>query len=296
MKYIEVDFTFSNGDNKGIGEEALLATARDITASIAGEIVFESFIETDEGMKGYILEEMFHKSTLDECLKDFPLEGISVGYTYKNAEYRNWNEKWESEGFEPIYIDDLCVIHDTTHLPDGNNKALDIVIDARLAFGTGNHETTRMIVETMFETEIKGKRMLDCGCGTGILSIVAAKQGAAHVTSYDIDEWSVSNTEHNAELNGVRSSIEVLYGDANVLTHVSGVFDVIIANINRNILINDMPYFKEVLASDGTLILSGFYEEDVPLLVEKASSLGLLYEKKKCENNWAMIVLRAQSY
>lgn len=293
MKYIEVDFTFSNGENKGL-DEVMLTTARDITASITGEIGFESFIETDEGMKGYILEELFHKNSLDECLKDFPLEGISIGYKYKSAEYRNWNEKWESEGFEPIYIDDLCVIHDTTHLPDGSGNALDIVIDAKLAFGTGNHETTRMIVETMFETEIKGKRMLDCGCGTGILSIVAAKQGAAHVTSYDIDEWSVKNTEHNAELNDVRNNIEVLYGDANVLTHVSGVFDVIIANINRNILINDMPFFKEVLASDGTLILSGFYEEDVPLLVEKASSLGLLYDNKKCVNNWAMIVLKAQ--
>jgi ribosomal protein L11 methyltransferase len=172
---------------------------------------------------------------------------------------------------------------------------MDVVIDAKLAFGTGNHETTRMIVKTMFETEIKGNSVLDCGCGTGILSIVAAKLGAAHVTGYDIDEWSVRNTEHNAELNGVSDDVEVLHGDAHVLTHISGMFNIIIANINRNILLNDMPYFKEVMAADGTLILSGFYEDDVPLLVEKASTLGLLYEGKKTENGWAMIVLKSHS-
>lgn len=296
MKYIEVDFTFFDNDNKVIEDGQMLTMARDITASLAGEIGFESFVDSEKGLKGYVLDDMFHKNSLDECLKDFPVDGVRIEYTYNDAEYRNWNETWENEGFAPIFIDDFCVIHDTTHLPQSNGAAMDITIDAKFAFGTGNHETTRMIVGTLFETEIAGGRILDCGCGTGILSIIAAKLGAAHVTGYDIDEWSVRNTEHNAELNGVKGKIEVLHGDANVLTHVSGVFDVIIANINRNILINDMPYFKEVLASDGILILSGFYEEDVPLLVEKASSLGLLYEKKKCENNWAMIVLRAQPY
>ena len=195
--------------------------------------------------------------------------------------------------YEPIYIDDLCVIHDTTHLPDNAGGAMDVTIDAKLAFGTGNHETTRMIVKTLFEVELKGKSVLDCGCGTGILSIVAAKLGASHVTGYDIDEWSVKNTEHNAELNGVRDDVEVLHGDAHVLTHISGIFNIIIANINRNILLNDMPYFKDVLASGGMLILSGFYEDDIPLLVEKASTLGLLYEGKKTENGWAMIVLKS---
>jgi ribosomal protein L11 methyltransferase len=244
-------------------------------------------------MNGYILDNMFHKEILDECLKDFPIESIKTAYSFKEAEYKNWNETWEKEGFEPIYIDDLCVIHDTTHLPDNAGDAMDVTIDAKLAFGTGNHETTRMIVKTLFEVEIKGKSVLDCGCGTGILSIVAAKLGASHVTGYDIDEWSVKNTEHNAELNGVRDDVEVLHGDAHVLTHISGIFNIIIANINRNILLNDMPYFKDVLASGGMLILSGFYEDDIPLLVEKASTLGLLYEGKKTENGWAMIVLKS---
>ena len=270
MKYIEVVFTFKNQDNSAIEDEQMMTAARDIAASLAGEIGFESFVETEEGMNGYILDNLFHKDILDECLKDFPIEGIKTAYSFKEAEYKNWNEAWEKEGFEPIYIDDL-----------------------KLAFGTGNHETTRMIVKTLFEIEIKGKSVLDCGCGTGILSIVAAKLGASHVTGYDIDEWSVKNTEHNAELNGVRGDVEVLHGDAHVLTHISGIFNIIIANINRNILLNDMPYFKDVLASGGMLILSGFYEDDIPLLVEKASTLGLLYEGKKTENGWAMIVLKS---
>lgn len=296
MKYIEVVFTFKNQDNSAIEDEQMMTAARDIAASLAGEIGFESFVETEEGMNGYILDNMFHKEILDECLKDFPIEGIKTAYSFKEAEYKNWNETWEKEGFEPIYIDDLCVIHDTTHLPDNAGDAMDVTIDAKLAFGTGNHETTRMIVKTLFEVEIKGKSVLDCGCGTGILSIVAAKLGASHVTGYDIDEWSVKNTEHNAELNGVRDDVEVLHGDAHVLTHISGIFNIIIANINRNILLNDMPYFKDVLASGGMLILSGFYEDDIPLLVEKASTLGLLYEGKKTENGWAMIVLKSHPY
>ena len=293
MKYIEVVFTFKNQDNSAIEDEQMMTAARDIAASLAGEIGFESFVETEEGMNGYILDNMFHKEILDDCLKDFPIEDIKTAYSFKEAEYKNWNETWEKEGFEPIYIDDLCVIHDTTHLPDNAGDAMDVTIDAKLAFGTGNHETTRMIVKTLFEIEIKGKSVLDCGCGTGILSIVAAKLGASHVTGYDIDEWSVKNTEHNAELNGVRDDVEVLHGDAHVLTHISGIFNIIIANINRNILLNDMPYFKDVLASGGMLILSGFYEDDIPLLVEKASTLGLLYEGKKTENGWAMIVLKS---
>lgn len=295
MKYVEVVFAFLDSDNKAIEEEQMMSLARDITASLVGEIGFDSFEETDEGMKGYILDDLFHKDALDECLKDFPVDGIKIAYSFKDAEYKNWNETWETEGFSPILIDNLCVIHDTMHLPENTGDMMDIVIDAKQAFGTGNHETTRMIVKTLFETEIKGNRILDCGCGTGILSIVAAKLGADHVTGFDIDEWSVRNTDHNAELNGVKSDIEVLLGDAHVLTHISGIFNIIIANINRNILLNDLPYYKEVLASDGTLILSGFYEEDVPLLVEKASTLGLLYEGKKTENGWAMIVLKSQA-
>lgn len=293
MKNIEVVFVFYDEEKGLISDHQALTTARDITASLAGEIGFDSFVETDNGMKGYILEEMFHKNTLDDCLTDFPLYNIRIEYSYGEAEDKNWNETWENEGFEPINIDNLCFIHDTVNKPDMTEGMINIMIDAKQAFGTGNHETTRMIVSTMLKSDIEGKRVLDCGCGTGILSILAAKQGAARVTGYDIDEWSVRNTEHNAELNGVGENIEILLGDANVLTHVSGVFDIIIANINRNILIADLPKFKEVLASGGTMILSGFYEDDIKMIVDEAENMGMTFNEKKTENGWAMIVLKS---
>ena len=140
--------------------------------------------------------------------------------------------------------------------------------------------------------DLKGKRVLDCGCGTGILAITALKCGAADAVAYDIDEWSADNARHNAEINGVADRIEVFEGNAHVLSHISGVFDVVLANINRNILLNDMSAFKEVMAHGGTLILSGFYEEDVPLLEEKAESLGLSLKEKKEEGEWRMLYFK----
>jgi ribosomal protein L11 methyltransferase len=149
-----------------------------------------------------------------------------------------------------------------------------------------------MIVGMLLDMDLKGKRVLDCGCGTGILAITALKCGAADAVAYDIDEWSAENTRHNAEINGVADKIEVFEGNANVLSHISGVFDVVLANINRNILIADMPAFKEVMAHGGTLILSGFYEDDVPLLVEEAENLGLKLEEKRENGEWRMLVFR----
>ena len=170
-------------------------------------------------------------------------------------------------------------------------KLIKLGIQARNAFGTGTHETTQMIVGALLDIDLKGKRVLDCGCGTGILAITALKCGAADAVAYDIDEWSTENTRHNAEINGVADRIEVFEGNANVLSHISGVFDVVVANINRNILLADMPAFKEVMAHGGTLILSGFYEDDVPLLVEKAETLGLSLKEKKEEGEWRMVIL-----
>ena len=161
-----------------------------------------------------------------------------------------------------------------------------------MAFGTGNHETTRMIVATLLSMNLSLKRVLDCGCGTGILGIVAAKLGAKEVVGYDIDEWSVENTKHNALLNGV-SPIEVYHGNASVINHISGLFDIVLANINRNILLDDMKSFRSVMADGSYLILSGFYEEDIPVLLEKAEQLGLKESARRTDNNWACLVLKA---
>ena len=169
---------------------------------------------------------------------------------------------------------------------------MSIGIHATNAFGTGTHETTRMMVETLLELPLNGKRILDCGCGTGILGIAALKCGAKHVVSYDIDEWSAENTRYNAELNGVGYQMDILHGDVHILTHVEGIFDVIVANINRNILLDDMEHFHNVLAKGGTLAISGFYEDDAPLLLEKAQTLGLNEVRRKTDNNWCTLIFQ----
>ena len=165
-----------------------------------------------------------------------------------------------------------------------------IGIEAHNAFGTGTHETTRMILKALIELSPEGKRVLDCGCGTGILSIAASKLGAREVVAYDIDEWSVNNTKHNAEINGV-DNIEVYEGDAHILSHINGMFDVVLANINRNILLQDMESFDKVLSIGGNLIISGFFEADIQPLITKASVLGLTEVKRYSDGEWRAIVL-----
>ena len=164
-----------------------------------------------------------------------------------------------------------------------------IEIDARLAFGTGTHETTRMVCSTLLTLPLDGKRVLDCGCGTGILGIVAMKLGASACTAYDIDEWSVDNTRHNAVINQV--DITPLLGDATILNKVEGYFDLVTANINRNILLNDLPTFRSKMAEGAYLVLSGFYTADIPLLLNKAEECGLRMVSQLEENGWASLLL-----
>lgn len=287
MKYYVANFKIEGAGNTEV--------CRDIIASLAAEAGFESFEENGDGLNGYVQQELLDEPLLKSLLKDFPIEGVNVSYSLREAEYRNWNEQWENEGFEPIVIDGRCIIHDTKH-PVGDkaldSPTLDITIEARQAFGTGTHETTRMIVGELLKMDLKGKRILDCGCGTGILGIVASKCGASEIVAYDIDEWSVENARHNAKLNGVKN-MEVLEGDRNVLSHVSGVFDVVLANINRNILMADMHHMKEVMNHNGKLILSGFYDTDGFMIAEKAGSLGLVLTETEGSNKWCMLVFSA---
>ena len=289
MKYYQLDFVFEATDMSG----ELMQTARDILAGLASDAGLESFEDSDEGIIGYVQTDLFHKERLDEIIQDFPLPGISVKYTIKDADYKDWNETWENEGFEPIEIGNKCIIHDPHHpVETVFPNCLDIVIDAKMAFGTGTHETTQMVLEELLQTPLTNKRVLDCGCGTGILSIVASKAGAHDVVAYDIDEWSVENTRHNAQLNNV-SNIEVFAGDSHVLSHISGVFDILMANINRNILLADLPSYHEVMSSDAKLILSGFYQEDADSLIEKAQELGMKLISRRNIGEWAALTFRA---
>lgn len=284
MKYYEVRFRIE-------GDESVMQDARDLLAALAGETGFETFEDTAEGLNGYVQTEMFDEGALKEAIADFPFEDTKVTYDVTEAEYRDWNEQWEQEGFEPIVVDQRCIIHDGRHLPttcaDG---AIEVEIDAKLAFGTGTHETTRMIVRQLLDTDLSGKSLLDCGCGTGILGIVALRCGASKVVGYDIDEWSADNARHNAVINRVDDRYTSLLGDASVLQGVDELFDIVVANINRNILLNDMEAFVAKMKEEATLILSGFYETDVKILTDKVISLGLKPFVQQSDGDWTMLV------
>ena len=276
MKYLTATFHI-------VSEPSLLQTARDLLADCAGDAGFESFEDTEDGIKGYVQEELFDKEQLDAQLADFPLPGATVTYNLAKVEDKDWNETWENNGFDPIVIYDAR--QTPPQLPEG---VIPIAIQARQAFGTGTHQTTQMIIGLLLDMHLTGKRVLDCGCGTGILGIAAAKLGAKEIVAYDIDEWSADNARHNAQLNHVQN-IEVLQGDANVLNHVSGVFDIVLANINRNILLQDMAAFRNVMMQGSILILSGFFEEDCAQLNAKAESLGLKQIGKYSKGNWCCL-------
>lgn len=289
MKYYKVDFTI----------QPCSQDARDILAAMAGEVGFETFEESEEGLTGYVQQALFNQEALEQTIEYFPIVDTRILYKVTEAEDKDWNEQWEQEGFDPIIIDDgKLVIHDGRHLPHSQrstlNAQLSIEIDAHLAFGTGTHETTRMICATLLKEELKGKKLLDAGCGTGILGIAALKLGADSVTAYDIDEWSSDNTRHNAVINQVDDRMTILCGDATLLDAIDEHFDYVVANINRNILLQDMERFLQVMAKDSKLILSGFYTEDIPLLEAKGQELGLTMERQREDNHWACITLHRE--
>ena len=281
MKYFETEFTIS----------PYSSDASDMVAALAGEAGFETFEEMDTGLKGYVQQSLFSEEALRDVLNDFPFEGVSITYDIHEAEDRDWNEQWEQEGFEPITIKDRLVIHDGRHLPE-ESFPVAIEIDAKLAFGTGTHETTRMICATLLDSDLHGKRILDCGTGTGILSICALKLGAREAIGYDIDEWSVDNARHNAVINQVDDRFTSLLGDVSILKEVEGTFDLVMANINRNILLADMPLMHQKMAPGARLILSGFYTADIPMLTEKAQSLGMTLTDQDEDNDWACLVFQ----
>lgn len=293
MKYYEVEMTITPCSQD----------ARDILSALSAEAGFETFEETPTGLLAYVQQTLFDREALDNAIADFPFEGTDIIYKVREAEDRDWNEQWEQEGFEPIEVKSQkedgrgIIIHDGRHLPSDiklqTSDIISIEIDAHLAFGTGTHETTRMICATLLDTDLQGKRILDCGCGTGILGICALKLGAASCIGYDIDEWSADNTRHNAVINHVDDRLQSLCGDASLLDSIDGKFDLVLANINRNILLADMPRFVSVMAPHSTLILSGFYKSDCTQLESKAQQLGLKLTATKTDGEWACMVLKS---
>lgn len=288
MKYFVANFKIEC-------EAELMQPARELLSAAACEAGFEAFEDTDDGLLGYVQRPMYDKEALDAAIADYMPEGAAVSYAVEEVPDQNWNQGWEDEGFEPIGVSDNLVIYDAKHTDRemfaGDDGVMRIFIEARNAFGTGTHQTTRMILRRLLAMDMQGKSVLDCGCGTGILGITASRLGANPVLGYDIDEWSADNAQHNAALNGVEN-MSVMLGDASVLNNVAECFDVVIANINRNILIADMPAFRAHMKEGAQLILSGFYEADVPMIEAAAKEHGLSLCDVVTDEEWACALFK----
>lgn len=285
MKYVVITFSIQSSDE-------LMDIARDLLADAAGEIGFEAFEKTKEGIKGYIQTEMFNAEELKNITGQFLIENTTVQYDVEEVADVNWNKTWEDAGFEPVLIAGKVRVYDyNKSQPTAKGNLLSIAIDANQAFGTGNHPTTRMMIETMLELDMNDKTAVDCGCGSGILSIAAIKSGASDVFAFDIDPWSVENTRHNAAINQTEN-IEVLQGDAELLDSRTGTFDLVMANIHRNIIVRDMErYAKAMKPKHSRLILSGFFLSDAPAVVDEAGKYSLREIGRKSENDWCCLML-----
>lgn len=261
--------------------------SRDVLVAQLGEIGFDSFMETETGVEAFIPTTNYHEDNLFEVIKSFE-EDFTFEVHCEIIKSQNWNEVWEKNYFNPLVINDECVIRAPFHT-DFPKAKYEIIIEPNMAFGTGNHETTTMMVETILENEMKNKTVLDMGCGTGILGILASMKGAKKITAIDIDEWSFNGANENAALNNIKN-MAVKQGDAGLLGNEK--FDIIFANIHKNVLLNDMPAYFEVLQPGGLLVMSGFYTEDIPDIKAKAENLGLKDNGFKSKNNWVAYAFR----
>ena len=273
MSNIYLGFHFKV-EPKELGSEILVAEL--------GELPFESFIESDFGVVAYIQKQYWTENILQD-LHILNSPEFVVSYTIEEIEQVNWNEEWE-KNFEAIEVDGICHVRAPFH-PKTNAK-YDIVIEPKMSFGTGHHETTHMMIQHLLETDVTKKKTLDMGCGTAILAILAEMKGAQPIDAIDIDNWCYLNSIENAERNNC-NQITVYEGDAELLKGKK--YDLIIANINRNILLNDMQTYVDCLNKEGILLLSGFYNEDIPFIDASSTEKGLTFVKKLERNNWASL-------
>ena len=273
MSTIYLAYHFSV-EPKELGSEILIAEL--------GEKPFESFIETDNGFSAYIQKELRTEDILNDIYLLSSTE-FTISFIVEQIEQVNWNEEWE-KNFEPIDVDGKCHVRAPFH--PKTNAEFDIVIEPKMSFGTGHHETTHMMIQHLLETDVTNLKTLDMGCGTAILAILAEMKGAKPIDAIDIDNWCYLNSIENAQRNNCHE-ITVYEGDANLLKDKN--YDVIIANINRNILLNDMQQYVDSLKKDGILLLSGFYNEDIPFIDASCTEKGLTFVKKFERNNWVSL-------
>ena len=278
MKYIEVTFTMESTE-----------LFRDLLVDTLGnEGPYESFVETKDGLQAYVQAPQYDPLWLAATVQAFP---VPLNYKVAEMEDKDWNSEWE-KGHQAVLVEykgGSIWVRAPFH-PHRTDVDYELIIEPKMSFGTAHHPTTYMMLSYVAELDMVGKRVLDMGCGTAVLAILAKMRGASYVEGVDIDEWAFNNARENAASNGVELTLKL--GDANSL---QGSFDVVIANINRNILLNDMHRYAAVLNAGGTLLLSGFYEADEGALVAKANELGLALEGKKNRDGWSALQLRVMS-
>lgn len=259
-----------------------LQPAVDILIAELGYAGFESFVETDEGVTAYIQKEEWHEAILDD-IQILKSDEFKISYTFEEIEQTNWNAEWE-KNFNPIIVDNVCSVRAPFH--EKPDTQYDIIIEPKMSFGTGHHETTHMMIQHILNNDFKDKSVLDMGCGTGVLAILAELKGAKPIDAVDYDNWCYLNSLENVARNDCEH-ITVIEGDASVLSNKS--YDIIIANINRNILLQDMATYVSCLNPNGMLLLSGFYSEDIPVIQAECETHLLKFEEKLERNNWVSL-------
>jgi ribosomal protein L11 methyltransferase len=262
-----------------------LEPTREILVAELAQLGFESFEETATGLLAYIPEDEAPENISE--LYVVQQAKNSIRYTTETIAPKNWNAQWEAD-FKPVHVGDRCVIRAPFH-PEPSCD-YDVVIQPKMSFGTGHHETTELMVQLLLDTDCSGKKVLDMGTGTGVLAILAEKMGAASVAAFDIDSWSYENSKENCTLNHC-TKVEVHLGDTTAVTATD--FDIIIANINRNVLLQQLPDYAKRLRPSGVLLLSGFYLNDLQVLKEKATFNGLKWEHHIVKNDWTAAIFRA---
>lgn len=310
MKYLEATFHITPYSE----------AAADVLSALLADEGFEAFDASEDTLQAWVQMHLYSPDGIRRAVEAMPFPDMAIEYSVADAPDENWNRRWEEDGFKPIviYADTadtsadnkaLITIHDTAH-PDVPDAVYDICISPCQAFGTGSHETTRMILRQLLAMPIRDRKVIDAGTGTGILAIFCRMLGAAVVLAYDIDEWSVRNARENLALNGISSGVQVLLGDSSVLarqysdgrpdgqcpSYVFPPASLLIANINRNILLGDLPVFAESIEAGGELLLSGFYTDDVPMLLAEASRLGFTLSSRSQDHDWAMLLLKKEKH
>lgn len=259
----------------------------DVLAALLSERGYESFVPSDTGMVAYVPCPLFDKALLDEAIGEMPFDGVEIRYEIENIEGRDWNAEWEKHYFSPIVIGNQCVIHSSFHT-NVPKARYDIVIDPKMAFGTGHHSTTCLMLRAILSADLKDRRVLDMGCGTALLAILARMRGARSVTAVDIDPFAYENALENIRLNGV-SDIDVRLGGCDALRDEDS-FDFVFANINRNILLADMACYAAHMDSGAKLFMSGFYTDDIDVLRQAIKACGLRFVCSAEDNRWAIII------